>query len=959
MIATDELTRRLYANDASMYEELPQGVAFPKSKEDICHLIRRAHREGTTITARTAGTSLAGQATGDGWVMDVSRFLNEQLEIDPQAQTARIAPGVIRDTLNRKAAEYGLEFGPDTSTTNRCMIGGMIGNNSAGSFSIKHGSTRDHIVEVDAVLSDGSYATFKPLTESELDEKLKLNSLEGHIYRGMMRLIQKHRAEILKSYPHPEIIRRNTGYALDQLCTMQPFDPDGRLFNLAELLCGSEGTLAMTHSAKVRLVPIDPHKVLYIPQFHSLDAAMRATVEAVKYDPAAVELVDHVILDATKGNIEHRQNRFFLEDDPSHILIIQFEGQDTEEPLRRARELQQTLEEKQFAHAHPIITDEDKMTRVWNLRKAGLGLLMGLGKDSRSPTFTEDTAVRVQDLPEYVKRFQQLLDKYDTHCVFYAHASVGELHLRPMLDLSKPEGLQKMKAMAEDIADLVHEFRGSLSGEHGDGRARAPYIEKVLGPDMLPILRQVKELWDPNYIFNPGKIVNPEPIDEDLRFSPEYRRPHVDTEFAWRDAGSFADAVELCNGAGVCRKRAESGGTMCPSYMATKEEKDVTRGRANVFRQVFSAQQHDGFDSKVLKKALDLCLSCKACKSECPANVDMAKLKAEFTHGWHQRNGISLRERFFGEAGSLYPLASQFPRLSNWMLKQKPVQELLDQWLGIDKERQLPTFADTPFHKIWPQLAEQQRNDTERNTVAMFVDLFTNYHEPQIAVAAYRILRALGYRVQLLPFHESGRPQLSKGMLHSVKKLVRENLPILLDTIEQGIPVIGLEPSELLTFRDEYLDLCPESELDRAKQAVDQIYLLDEFLAEHNDALSKLSKPVAAGSNRLKLHGHCHAKALMGMQPTVTALEAAGYDVDALDTGCCGMAGSFGYEKEHYQLSMAIGGQRLFPSISDPADDAQVCAPGFSCRHQIMDGTGRTAKHPADLIAQRLGLMGR
>ncbi|MGM0587827.1 MAG: FAD-binding and (Fe-S)-binding domain-containing protein [Bacteroidota bacterium] len=960
MIATDELTRRLYANDASMYEELPQGVAFPKSAEDIQALIQRAQQEGTSITARTAGTSLAGQATGGGWIMDVSRYLNQQLEIEPQAQTARVEPGVIRDTLNRKAAQYDLEFGPDTSTTNRCMLGGMIGNNSAGSFSIKHGSTRDHIIEIDVVLSDGSLATFKPLTEAELDEKLKLHSLEGHIYRGMMRIIQKHRDLILESYPHPEIIRRNTGYALDRLCTMQPFDPQGRKFNLAELLCGSEGTLAMTTSAQVRLVPIDPHKVLYIPQFHSLNAAMRATVEAVKYDPAAVELVDDVILDATKGNIEHRQNRFFLEDDPSHILIIQFEGQDPEETLARARQLQQTLQEKQLGYAHPILTDDEKMTRVWNLRKAGLGLLMGLGKDSRSPTFTEDTAVRVQDLPEYVQRFQQLLDKYDTHCVFYAHASVGELHLRPMLDLSKPEGLRKMKAMAADIADLVSEFRGSLSGEHGDGRARAPYIEKVLGAEMMPVLRQVKELWDPNYIFNPGKIINPEPIDEDLRFSPEYQRPEVDTSFAWHESGSFADALELCNGAGVCRKRADSGGTMCPSYMATLEEKDVTRGRANVFRQVFSAQQHEGFNSEVLKEALDLCLSCKACKSECPANVDMAKMKAEFTHGWHQRNGISLRERFFGEAGSLYPLASRFPRLSNWMLRQKPVQELLDQVLGIHKERQLPIFAVQSFHKKWPELSSQQRNDTgdqqERDSVALFVDLFTNYHQPQIAEAACRILWKLGYKVQLLPIRESGRPQLSKGMLGGVQQLADQNIPLLIDTVERGTPIIGLEPSELLTFRDEYLDLCTEEQLPRLEKAVSEIYLLEEFLADHTDALSELAKPPEMTKHHVQLHGHCHAKALVGTQTTIAALEAVGYQVEDLDSGCCGMAGSFGYQKEHYELSMQIGNQRLFPALTQKQESTQICAPGFSCRHQINDGTGLTAQHPAELIAQHLDL---
>ncbi len=572
-IHTDEQTRRLYANDASSYEELPEGVAFPESLQEIIEIVRWARVNHKSITARGAGTSLAGQTTGGGIVLDIGRNMNRIIEINQREQFAKVQPGVIRDTLNRKAEKYNLLFGPDTATTNRCMIGGMIGNNSCGIFSIKYKTTREHILEIDAVLSDGSRATFKPLTETELAAKMELNTLEGHIYREIVALVREHRDQILENYPHPEIIRRNTGYALDRLCEMQPFNPDGRKFNMAELLCGSEGTLAMTASAKLRLVPRDSESIILAPHFSTIRKALEATVEIVKEDPAAVELVDDVILNATKGNIEQRENRFFLDGDPKAILIVQLDGDDPEKLWQKAEKLSQRLQNHGLSKATPIITEKDKMERVWNLRKAGLGLLMGLGSEGRTPTFCEDTAVRVPDLPNYIDDFQQILDKHETDCVFYAHASVGELHLRPVINLQKPEEIKKMKTMAGEIAELVRNYRGSLSGEHGDGRARAPYIEKVLGSQMMPLLKKVKQIWDPENIFNPGKITDPKPMEQDLRYSPSYQKPKVDTHFNWRKEDSFADAVELCNGAGVCRKLSESGGTMCPSYMATKRKR--------------------------------------------------------------------------------------------------------------------------------------------------------------------------------------------------------------------------------------------------------------------------------------------------------------------------------------------------------------------------------------------------
>lgn len=950
MIKTDALTRSLYATDASLYEELPSGVAFPASAEEIQSLVDQAVNKNFSITARSAGTSLAGQTTGDGVIMDSSRFMAKIVEIDPDKREATVQPGVIRDTLNREAAKFGLQFGPDTATTNRCMLGGMIGNNSCGSFSIKHKTTREHILEIDTVLSDGSRATFRPLTDNELRAKFELKSLEGSIYRGIIDLLKKHKDQILENYPHPDIIRRNTGYALDRLCEMEPITPGGRPFNMAELLCGSEGTLAMTASAKVNLVPLPKAKTLVIPQFNSIHEAMLATVEIVKWNPAAVELVDDIILNATKGNIEQNRNRFFLEGDPKCILIVQFEGDDLAELEKQSAGLAKKLQEMGYGFAHPFLSDQDRMRRVWDLRKAGLGLLMGLGRDNPSPTFVEDTAVRVEDLPDYVEEFQKILDKHNTSCVFYAHASVGELHLRPVLETKKPEGIETMKQIALEVADLVKKYRGSLSGEHGDGRARAPYIETVLGSEMMPLLRRVKEIWDPNYRFNPGKILDPKPIDSNLRFSPDYSPPAVPTAFNWRKEGGFDAAVELCNGAGVCRKLAESGGTMCPSYHATRDERDSTRGRANLFRQLFSGKQKEAFRSEDLKEALSLCLSCKACKSECPANVDMGRMKAEFTHGYHKENGVTAGERFFGQPEKIYPLASLFAPVANFVNRQKPTKAILEKLFGVDMRRNLPAFAHQTF-KSWFKKNKNDYNREGAKPVLLLVDVFTNYHEPEIAISACNVLRKLGYSVMVPGIWPTGRPQISKGLLDEATKICEENIKRYYPFAEMGIPIVGLEPSEILTLRDEYTDLCSDDDLGKAQLIAENSFLWEEFLTTELAA----SETIDIGKNKtVYIHGHCHTKALVGNDPLVQAFRLLGFDPVEMETGCCGMAGSFGYQKDKYEISMKVGEQVLFPQLRAFEEEATICAPGFSCRHQIADGVQRSANHPAVIMAGEL-----
>lgn len=950
-IKDDLLTRRLYANDASMYEELPQGVFFPENEQDIASLVQWCSDKGVAITARAAGTSLAGQTTGGGIVMDTSRYMNKILSIQADISCANVQPGVIRDTLNREAGKLKLQFGPDTSTTSRCMLGGMIGNNSAGSFSLKHRTTREHILSIRTVLSDGSMVTFGPLSNEELGKKKVLNTFEGQIYRDMIQLLETHRQLIHDSYPHPDITRRNTGYALDRLCEMEPFTLGGRPFNLAELLCGSEGTLAMTVDSVIRLVPLPEFKILLVGQYRSLHESLLATVEAVKHDTAAVELLDDIIIDATKLNIEQSRNRFFIVGEPKAVLIMQLEGNDLSKLHQNALILSEELKKMGLGYDYKVITEAEEMNRVWELRKAGLGLLMGTWAESRTPEFIEDTAVRVEDLPEYIEEFKAIMQAYGTHSVYYAHASVGELHLRPELNLTTRDGLEKMKRMAVDVAKLVKKYRGSLSGEHGDGRVRAPYIKYVLGDEMMPVLRRVKQIWDPKGIFNPGKIVDAKPMDADLRFYPEDKHPEFKTVFNYRAEGNFMALVDKCNGAGVCRKLAESGGSMCPSYMVTQDEIDSTRGRANLFRQIFRGERMDAFSSKDLKKGLDLCLSCKACKSECPANVDMAKMKAEFTHGWHEKHGATLSEHFFARSEMVYPIAATFSTLTNLLNKTWLAKQTFSTLFNIHPKRNLPEFARVPFHK-W--IKKHPVKHPDGPAVLLMVDSFMNYNEPEIGIAMVCVLQNLGYRVLVTEPMKSGRTHLSKGFLKDAKKIAIQNIKTLSQYSKSGIPIIGQEPSEILTLRDEYLDLCEASEFEEAIELSKNSYMFEEFLAKHFLDQPKDAELFKGNGREVHFHGHCHAKALVGIQPVMDVLSKTGFSPIDLKTGCCGMAGSFGYENNHYETSLEVGELVLFPKLRAVEEDALICAHGFSCRHQISDGIDKKAKHTAVILFESM-----
>ncbi len=952
----DPLHRMLYAQDASVYQEEPLGVVYPRSTEDVQAVVEFAKKMGIALIPRGGGTSLAGQCVGPGLVMDMGRHMNRILEVNVEQRWVRVQPGVILDDLNRHLAQYGLFFGPDTSTANRCMIGGMIGNNSCGSHSIYYGTTRDHLLELGVVLADASFERLSEWDEAEWARQLEREDLLGDGLRALDAALSDNAELIRDRYPRPDVVRRNTGYPLDVLLDAGPYTPDGPDISLARFLCGTEGTLAVTTEAKLNLVDAPRENILVCVHFDTLRSSLEATIAAVEHGPAAVELMDRPILELTKHNIEQKRNRFFVEGDPEAILVVEFYGDTVEELEDKAEQLIADFKSKDFGYSYPIVRPpRDKM--VWELRKAGLGLLMGTKGDTKPVTVVEDTAVALDALPDYIDEFAQIMDDYDTRCVYYAHASVGELHLRPELNLKELEDAEKFEGIAGDVADLVRKYRGALSGEHGDGRLRAPLLERFYGEEIIELHRQVKGALDPENLFNPNKIVDPEPLRADWRFVPGEPTPEVDTVFDWSGELGLVRAVEKCNGAGVCRKRAEAGGTMCPSYMATLDEKDSTRGRANVFRQALhSPDPRAAFRSQELHDALDLCLSCKGCKSECPANVDMARMKAEFTQQYYDKKGTPLSALVFGHYRELSRLASIVPWLANFMMSFVLTRWLMRLTLKIAKQRQLPKYASRRFTKHFAEYRKGTPAPQSAEAVWLYVDPFCEYAEPEVAMAAVRVLEAAGYRVDVLPIEDDGRTLLSKGLVRDARELTEDNMrrlePLFAEHPDRKI--VGLEPSALLTFRDESRDLVDASLKSVADDCAERAMLLEEFVADAADRGGFEGVFATGERTPVMLHGHCHQKAIVGVEPTEQALAHAGYDVETIPSGCCGMAGSFGYEAAHYDLSMEIGELVLFPAVRDADEDRLICAPGTSCRHQIHDGAQRDAVHPAILLERAL-----
>ena len=957
----DAKMRQVYATDASVYQQVPAAVAIPKTVEDLQRLVGLSQQTGVGLIPRTAGTSLAGQVVGSGVIVDVSRYFTNIIEINPAEQWVRVEPGVVRDELNLVLADHGLMFGPETSTSNRAMIGGMVGNNSCGSNSIVYGSTREQTMSVRGVLSDGSLAEFGPLEPEQLQQLGEANSplLADQILVGMYALLNdpETRQEIIREFPKPSIHRRNTGYALDRLIDCNAYGEEGPPFNPCQLIAGSEGTLLLITEIKLRCHPLPPSQsAVQCVHFDSLDQALQATRLAMRYQPYACELMDRLIVEGARRNLEQFENLQFIQGDPAAILATELRGETDAEIRQQFDSLEKELRDASLGTAYPVLFG-DEARRVWSLRKAGLGVVSNLPGDHKPVAVIEDTAVDLADLPAYIAEFGQDIQKrHQISCVHYAHAGSGELHLRPVLNLKSREGRRSFRQIATDMVELVQRYKGSLSGEHGDGRLRSEFIERMVGPRNYDVMRQIKSLWDPNHLLNPKRIVDPPPMDEQLRFEADPIQSQPSTLFDFQSTHGMRGAAELCSGSGDCRKSALMGGTMCPSYMATRNELDTTRARANLLRQSMTGS-HDPdapFNQIDVKEILELCLSCKGCKRECPSNVDMAKLKAEFLQGYYDRNGTPWRTRLIAASHRVSHWASKIPWFYHWLTQSEPVSRLTKRLAGFHPKRSLPRISHPTF-RDWFRQRDPHTNAGRQGSVWLFVDEFTNYLDAHVGQACVELLEQLGYAVEL-PSHEaSGRAAISMGLLRKARQLAQCNVRQLSECVTAEKPLIGVEPSAILSFRDEYPDLVGPSWRATSQRLARHVFTIEEFLMQRFARGEFKRDAFSDRTQAIRLHGHCHQKALAQLATTTEALQLPmNFKVRMIPSGCCGMAGSFGYEQDKYELSMQIGELVLFPAIRQEPEATWIAAPGTSCRHQILDGTQRVALHPVEILRRAL-----
>ena len=951
----DDLHKSIYATDASVYRIIPLAVAYPKTKDDLKHLIAFATKNKITLIPRAAGTSLAGQCVGDGIVVDVSKYFTKILGFDEKEQTVVVEPGVVRDELNDFLKPYGLFFGPNTSTSNRCMIAGMVGNNSSGTTSIKYGVTRDKVIELKTILSDGSEVQFNELNPEQFKQKLSLNTLEGTIYKTINKELSKKNIqnEILKEFPKKSIHRRNTGYAVDALLDTSIFSKSDHKINISKLLCGSEGTLALTTEIKMKLDRLPPkERIVLAVHFNSIKESLEAVLIAMKHDLYMCELMDKTILDCTSNNREQLKNRFFIEGDPEAVLLLEVNAKGKKEVEKQANELIQDLKDHNFGYAFPKLYNED-IKKATDLRSAGLGLLGNIIGDSKAVACIEDTAVDLQDLPSYINEFTAMMDKYHQKAVYYAHAGAGEIHLRPLLNLKIKEDVVLFKTITLETAKLVKKYKGSLSGEHGDGIVRGSFIPLMIGDKNYELLKTIKFTFDPKNIFNKGKIIDAFPMDQSLRYTVDRKEPKIDTLLDFSDSLGILRAAEKCNGSGDCRKLSISGGTMCPSYRATLNEKDTTRARANALREFLTNTEKDNkFDQNELKEVFDLCLSCKACASECPSNVDVASFKAEFLYQYQKEHKPSLRTKLFANNVKYNKLGSLFPSITNFVVGSAFTKKIL----GIPVERNMPKLSKITLRKWYAQHKDNFENgDFKNGEVYLFCDEFTNYYDVQIGIDAITLLFNLGYKVNIIDHEESGRSHISKGFLDEAKVLANKNIEIFKGIITSNTPLVGIEPSAILSFRDEYLRLANDKE--GAKKIAANTLTFEEFIKSEAVKGHISSNQFTKKNKTIKIHGHCHQKALSTVESTFFMLNLPeNYKVSIINSGCCGMAGSFGYEKEHYDISMQVGEQSLFSKIRKFDSDTLISASGTSCRHQIYDGTKLIAKHPITILRQALKL---
>ncbi|WP_327139951.1 FAD-binding and (Fe-S)-binding domain-containing protein [Nocardia sp. NBC_01327] len=950
-VAFDDYSRHLFSRDASMYAITPLGVAFPRHAEDVAAAVRAAGELGVPLVSRGAGTSLAGQTVGPGLVLDMSRHMNRIVEIDPVARTALVEVGVVQDQLNRAVAAYGLMFGPDTSTSNRATIGGMIGNNSAGSGSLTYGMTIDHVRALEVVLSDGSHARLDAVDEAERMRRAGAGTLEGLIYHALPKLVRAEE-EVIRA-GMPVFWRRAGGYRLDRLVDFGEEHP----FDLAKFVVGAEGTLLIITHALVDLVPKPAHTVYAVGHFTDTAGAIAATTDALSCEPHQVELMDRTILELSRQKIEYAGLGDILVGDPGALLFVSFSGDD-EAALLAGLDRLDALWQRNGHGYHTIraITPADQ-TALLKVRKSSLGLLMAAGEGTRRPlAFVEDTAVDPVHLAEYTRRFQEILDEHQLEAGFYGHCSVGCLHIRPFVDLTDPGEVAKMRKVAEAVKDLVAEYGGVNSSEHGDGLARSEFNREIFGDALYEVMRKVKRLFDPENIMNPGKIVDAPAMTDNLRDRDALPpAPPMTTTLQFEVVGGMRGAADRCMNIGLCRKAGP--GVMCPSYIATRNEEHATRGRANALVKALSEPDpHAALGGERLHEILDLCLMCKACKSECPMSVDMASLKAETLSHHHQIHGTPLRSRMFGSIRLLNRLGSATAPLSNVLGRVELLRRFLDRSLGIAFARPLPVFQRVNLirwfrrhHRAAPPVSGLL------GTVNWLADSFTTFTEPHIGQAAIELLERSGWRVELASGGCCGRSSMSKGLLEDARKKAAALVDSLVTTTEPGSPIVGCEPSCLFMLRDEHTALLPDSE--DVRTVGRRVKQVEELLVEAIDAGWLTLRPDSPlAGRRIVFHGHCHQKAEVGTAATMALLQRIpGVRVEEIDSGCCGMAGSFGFESEHYEMSLTVGEDRLFPALAAEPHDTIVAATGVSCRQQIFHGAGRTAWHPVELVREAMG----
>lgn len=948
-----------YSTDASVYQEKPLAVAIPANTSDIVKLIQFATQNKTTLIPRAAGTSLAGQVVGNGVVVDISKYFTRVLEVNKEEKWVRVQPGVIRDDLNHYLKSYGLMFGPETSTANRAMIGGMLGNNSCGLHSIVWGSARDHVLEVKALLSDGSEVVF---SKEDIRNNKQDISFKGKIYSALdVLLSEKHNQELIRNnFPASKIHRRNTGYALDSLLAMRPYTDSGEMFNLCKLLAGSEGTLAFVTEAKLNLIDLPPTETAVVCiHCHSIIEAMKANIVVLKHKPMASELVDKFIMDFTIGHPEYGKNRFFIEGDPAAILMVEFMDNDKEETFKKAKQLINSLKEEQLGFAYPVLYNEQTKS-AWDIRKAGLGLLRNLKGDAQPVNLIEDCAVSTDDLPDYISGLQEILARHKVQASYYAHAGAGELHVEPIINLKSAEGLKTFRNILADTVVLVKKYNGSLSGEHGDGRLRGEYIQAMVGEETYRLFKKIKNIFDPYNIFNAGKITDTPAMDTHLRVEQRPAVRTINTTFDFSSAGGILRLAEKCSGSGDCRKMPVSGGTMCPSYMATRMEKDTTRARANLLRQFLSNETDEQpFNHREIKEIMDLCLSCKGCKTECPSSVDIAKMKAEFLQQYYNRNGVPFRARLIAGFSKQMKLVSKFPGLFNWFYGVPVFRRTANRLTGFHPDRTMPKLANQTlvswYRKEYLSKKSSDKSLENKGKIYFFCDEFTNYNDVEIGKRSILLLEALGYQVVIPDHLESGRTYLSKGLVKRAAEIANQNIERLSPYVTLETPLIGIEPSAILTFRDEYPDLAIETNRSKAIELAKAAFTIEEFLAQQFKAGLIDRNLFTTESKNILIHGHCYQKALSSQQYISNCLEIpVNYKTSVIPSGCCGMAGGFGYEKEHYAISQQVGELVLYPAVRAAAQNDIIAASGTSCRHQVKDGTGKVALHPVEILFDAL-----